>query len=193
MKARHRNYKTTDVDIAICSGELLAICNNILKTQILPLMSSLFIFSVEELAVEDLFLAKYSAAEGAQKALDEHRDGSELSFVVTLSDPQKDFSGGGTRFIREGNSADLLIAPEQRGSVVFFCGQHRHAGSPVSAGTRYILAGFVRIFPACEESKKRFAHTRLPAQKDRPGAGIGAGKQEIRQSPALLFPPEHLH
>lgn len=158
MTARHRNYKTTDVDIAICSGELLSICNSILETEILPLMSSLFMFSVEELAIEDLFLAKYSAAEGAQKGLDKHRDGSELSFVLTLNDPQKDFSGGGTRFVREGNKADLLIAPQQQGSAVFFCGQHNHAGSPVSAGTRYILAGFVRIFPACEESKTRFAH-----------------------------------
>ena len=140
---RHKAYKTTDIDIAVCGGELLDTCNAHLRTRILPLMANVFEFPVVDLAIEDLFLAKYSASKGQQSALSSHRDGSELSFVITLNDPAT-FKGGGTRFIAD----DVIVAPDTPGTGVFFYGGKLHSGVEVVEGTRYILAGFVRVYPS---------------------------------------------
>ena len=158
MTSRHRAYRTTDIDVAICGGELLELCDDLLKTQVLPHMAQMFRFAPSELAVEDLFLAKYSAESGMQRALGEHRDGSELSFVITLNDPTKDFSGGGTLFVTAPGKEDIVVAPTTAGTAVFFSGQHRHSGVAVTEGTRYIIAGFVRCFAASDESASRLSY-----------------------------------
>jgi hypothetical protein len=142
---RHKAYKTTDVDISICGGKLLDTCNDILRTRILPLMARLFDFSLCDLAIENLFLAKYSASKGGQSALSEHLDDSELSFVITLNDA---FQGGGTRFIAD--DTGTTVAPNS-GAGVFFCGRRMHSGVEVVEGNRYILAGFVRVYPSTPE------------------------------------------
>ena len=146
---RHKAYKTTDVDIAICGGQLLEACNDHLKTTILPLMARLFEFPVMDLAIEDLFLAKYSSQEGQQRMLPKHTDDSEISFVITLNDK---FKGGGTHFIDD----DVTVAPENCGTGVFFCGHRWHSGVEVVEGERYILAGFVRVYPSSEAGVGRF-------------------------------------
>ena len=87
------------------------------------------------LGISEVFVAKYSAAEGAQRSLGQHVDGSDFSFVVALNDG---FEGGGTRFA---GSPEVKKPPV--GGAVAFCGQSRHRGLPVTAGTRYILAGFL--------------------------------------------------
>jgi len=100
------------------------------------------------LKVEDLFVVKYeSGLEGEgggarQAGLGEHRDGSEVSFVVILSEPG-DFSGGGTAF--HSIEPALLVRPAERGSLVAFCGQNPHSGVAVETGRRCVLAGFVRV------------------------------------------------
>ena len=142
---RHKDYKTTDLDVAVVGGKLLRLCNNILKDAILPALSKLFQFPVQDLAMEDLFLAKYSADKGQQRSLAQHRDGSELSFVVTLN---ANFQGGGTKFI----SDNITVAPKTAGTGVLFCGRLLHAGVEVVDGTRYILAGFVRVYPSTPDS-----------------------------------------
>ena len=81
-------------------------------------MARLFEFPLVDLAIENLFLAKYSAHKGQQRMLSEHLDDSELSFVITLNDA---FQGGGTRFIVD----DTTVAPN--------CG--------AAIGTRHFLAG----------------------------------------------------
>lgn len=141
---RHTAYQTTDVDIAVCGGELLDACNDHLRTAILPLVARFFEFPVGDLAVEDLFLAKYSADKGEQRMLAKHTDDSELSFVITLNEG---FKGGGTCFIEEG----VTVAPNACGTGVFFCGRRLHSGVEVSEGERYILAGFVRVYPSTPE------------------------------------------
>lgn len=140
---RHKSYQTTDVDIAICGGKILDMCNDHLRTTILPLMARLFEFSLVDLAIEDLFLAKYAADKGQQRMLPKHTDDSELSFVITLNDG---FKGGGTRFIDD----DITVAPNC-GAGVFFCGNRLHSGVEVVEGERYILAGFVRVYPSTPE------------------------------------------
>jgi hypothetical protein len=162
MMDRHKAYKTTDIDVSVCSGKLLETCNDFLRTRILPLMARLFQFSVVDLAIEDLFLAKYSSHKGQQRMLSEHRDDSELSFVITLNDG---FQGGGTRFLADtdtnNNAADTdtdtdtTVAPNC-GAGVFFCGRRLHSGVEVVEGTRYILAGFVRVYPNTPEGVAQF-------------------------------------
>jgi hypothetical protein len=152
---RHKNYQTTDVDISICGGKLLDACNEHLRTRILPLMARVFEFPICDLAIENLFLAKYSANKGGQTALSEHLDDSELSFVITLNDA---FQGGGTRFISTDTDGDTrtaggtgtTVAPNG-GAGVFFCGRRLHSGVEVVEGNRYILAGFVRVYPSTPE------------------------------------------
>ena len=142
---RHKEYKTTDIDISICGNELLDLCNDHLKTIILPLMAHQFGFPIIDLAIEDLFLAKYSATKSEQSMLPKHKDDSELSFVITLNEG---FTGGGTRFI-DGN---VTVSPTKCGAGVFFCGNRLHSGVEVVEGERYILAGFVRVYPSTPES-----------------------------------------
>ena len=50
--------------------------------------------------------------------------------------------GGGTSF----EAADTTLRPRQ-GEMLSHFGRLRHAGEPVVQGTRYILAGFVRVRP----------------------------------------------
>mmetsp|Transcript_3042 Transcript_3042/g.4095 ORF Transcript_3042/g.4095 Transcript_3042/m.4095 type:complete len:390 (-) Transcript_3042:57-1226(-) len=144
---RHKAYKTTDVDIAICGDKILDSCNDHLRTTILPLMARLFKVSLVDLVIEDLFLAKYSAGKGQQRMLSKHTDDSELSFVITLNDG---FKGGGTRFIND----DTTVAPNCGGGA-FFCGHRLHSGVEVVEGERYILAGFVRVYPSTPKGVAR--------------------------------------
>jgi hypothetical protein len=144
---QHKVYRTTDVDISVCGGKFLDTCNDHLRTTILPLMARLFEFSLCDLAIDNLFLAKYSAIKGRQSALSEHLDDSELSFIVTLNDA---FQGGGTRFYAD--DTDGTIVKPKCGAGALFCGRRMHSGVEVTEGDRYILAGFVRVFPSTPEA-----------------------------------------
>ena len=152
---RHKSYKTTDIDIAYCGNDILDVCNDHLRTTILPLISSLFKLSIEDLVIEDLFLAKYSVMKGEQSMLSKHVDDSELSFVITLND---EFKGGGTCFIsnddNDNDTKNTTITPNCGGGV-FFCGHRLHSGVQVMEGIRYILAGFVRVYPSTAEGRDR--------------------------------------
>jgi hypothetical protein len=143
---QHKAYRTTDVDISVCGGKILDTCNDHLRTTILPLMACLFEFSLCDLAIDNLFLAKYSAIKGQQSALSEHLDDSELSFIVTLNDA---FQGGGTRFFAD--DTGTIVKPNC-GAGALFCGRRMHSGVEVTEGDRYILAGFVRVFPSTPEA-----------------------------------------
>jgi hypothetical protein len=147
-KSRHRDYSTTDVEVACCPA-LLALCNVHLKAHLLPTMAALFGFEISELGVEDLFVAKYDMA--GQTDLREHRDGSELSFVLKLND---EYEGGGTLFRDPERNTTVLVRPEGVGDCVMFCGRHLHAGQQITGGVRYILTGFVRLYVAEDEGRR---------------------------------------
>ena len=87
--------------------------------------------------VQDIFIVRYAAADGAQNTLPMHTDGSRYSFNVLLS-PEDSFEGGGTHFETLGRTCK----PRQ-GEILLHRGDLRHAGMPVTKGTRYILVGFV--------------------------------------------------
>ena len=68
--------------------------------------------------------------------------------------PPDEYEGGGTQFVNlEGKP---LFRPEHEGSAVMFSGKNRHCGKAITAGVRYILAGFcslVRATPSCTTVK----------------------------------------
>ena len=65
-----------------------------------------------------------------------HRDNGLLTFSLLLNDPS-DFEGGGTYFEQLGR----VYRPSQ-GVGVVHSALSRHAGFPITAGTRYVLVGF---------------------------------------------------
>lgn len=163
---RHRQYKTTDVDVA-SDGALLEACNAALAASLLPLAAESFDVPEAALAVEDLFVCKYEHANGGQTGLPAHRDDSEVSFVVALNDPSE-FDGGGTDFV----GAPSPPAPDGAGGCVLFCGLREHAGRPVTRGVRYILAGFVRVHD--DGTTRRRAQALFPVvqKRKRPPGGV---------------------
>ncbi|CAM9862435.1 unnamed protein product, partial [Chrysoparadoxa australica] len=144
--SRHRQYQTTDLDVGTSSPRLLELCNAVLEHRLLPLLAELFPFKVSDLVVDDLFVVKYSADAGEQRALKGHRDDSELSFVMLLN---VGFTGGGTRFLEAGPSC--IVAPRAAGTAAVFCGRQLHEGLEVTLGTRFILAGFIKVHPSTQE------------------------------------------
>ena len=139
---RHHRAATTDVR-ADSSPELLGLTNSALENVIIPLLAGTFEVAPCSLIAEDMFVVKYSAREDeplGQRSLPTHRDGSEISFIILLSDPT-DFEGGGTSF--SAVEPALVVSPSQ-GGLVSFCGRQEHAGVAITRGVRYILAGFMK-------------------------------------------------
>jgi hypothetical protein len=83
-----------------------------------------------------LFVVKYKDSE--QSYLDMHRDGSFLSFNILLSNTT-DFEGGGTYF------DDGLTSYSEQGDILIHSSRIKHAGLPITKGTRYLLVGFLNI------------------------------------------------
>ena len=120
----------------------------------------------DELWYGDVFVVKYTAGRGAAaqdaprpaSSMPKHRDWSELSFVIELSEAGVDFDGGATTwFSGDGAAARTFRLPLLRGGAVLFCGRVPHAGAEVTRGSRFIVAGFVRVrlrsgkmLPSCE-------------------------------------------
>ena len=135
---RHKNYPTTDIPLRDIVG-----LDNTMTTGIIDhiLDKTLKLYDLEEgceMDPYDIFVVKYDT--GGQTGLDVHRDSSELSFIVLLSDP-KDFEGGGTYY----EESDILVNPNKRGSLVIHCGKTKHSGKNITSGVRYILIGFIGV------------------------------------------------
>lgn len=131
---RHRNYPTTDIPAEKVEGldissELEKIVNVTREKYDLEDSATITPF--------DVFVVKYDA--NAQNKLDIHRDISELSFVLLLSDPSE-FEGGGTYYVEE----DKTISPNQ-GGIALHCGFRLHSGKAITSGRRYILIGFMKV------------------------------------------------
>ena len=103
--SRHRHHPTTD--FAVDEAPALDLwLRPLVQTVILPVMARLYAFEEEgeRLSIRDLFYVRYDAA--AQDRLSAHRDGTLLSFSVLLSEPGRDFEGGGTRFSSLGGACE---------------------------------------------------------------------------------------
>lgn len=131
---RHMGYPTTDVPLSdLPMGNTLVLHR--VHRRIIPKIEAVFEFDGEFVDVNDLFLIRYTA--GRQDSLSCHKDGSLFSFIVPLNDA---FEGGGTQLPCEGGD---VMKPDV-GHAIVFCGQQMHRGLPVTRGTRYVLAGFLR-------------------------------------------------
>ena len=134
---RHDNYPTTDIPVhEIPELDVQPELNRIVDLT----KSNYNLEHSSKLTPFDVFVVKYDAK--GQRELGVHRDKSELSFVLLLSNPS-DFEGGGTYY----EHADMTISPEQ-GGLVLHCGKSKHAGKAITSGTRYILIGFMKVVSA---------------------------------------------
>lgn len=114
-----------------------------LTSHIWPALAAQFDIAAADLWLEDCFIVRYEAS--GQPGLGAHRDDSELSINLLLSDPAS-FEGGGTAFA-DADAADPTVRP-QRGEMLTHFGRLMHEGRPTTGGApRYILAGFVRARP----------------------------------------------
>jgi hypothetical protein len=132
---RHDNYPTTDLPVdkiqsifGLVLETMNTVCNKVKKSY--GLNESITI------DVKDLFVVKYK--DNAQNYLELHSDGSFLSFNILLSD-KNDFEGGGTYF------DDGLTAHLEQGDILIHSSRIKHAGLPITKGTRYLLVGFLNI------------------------------------------------
>tara|TARA_B110000285_G_C15137023_1_gene627730 strand:- start:1448 stop:3172 length:1725 start_codon:yes stop_codon:yes gene_type:complete len=133
---RHKQYPTTDIPIDNIK-KLKKIKKNIITNTISLIKKNYNLECDSILDVYDLFVVKYSIS--GQRGLDIHRDQSEFSFIILLSDPN-DFEGGGTYYDEE----KLLINPDKQGTLVIHFGKTKHGGKNITKGTRYILTGFLK-------------------------------------------------
>jgi hypothetical protein len=132
---RHIKYPTTDLPVEKIPS-IFGLVLETLKPIITNIKNSYGLHDEMNLQISDLFVVKYK--EDSQNYLEMHCDESLLSFNILLSD-KTDFEGGGTYF------DDGLIVKLEQGSVVVHSSKIKHAGLPITKGTRYILVGFVNI------------------------------------------------
>jgi hypothetical protein len=134
-KKRHHNYPTTDLPVEkiknifdFCLESFVTLNDNIIKLYSLP--------SYVKLNIIDLFIVKYSS-EG-QNLLEMHKDGSFLTFNISLSDSDS-YCGGGTLF------EDGITTKLEQGDLIIHCSQINHGGIPITKGLRYLLVGFINL------------------------------------------------
>jgi hypothetical protein len=84
------------------------------------------------------FVVKYSTT--GQTKLEPHHDSSSYSLNIALNNRNKDFQGGGTRFIKTG----YYHTNQKIGWCLMHPGRvtHYHEGVAITEGTRYILVTF---------------------------------------------------
>jgi len=154
---RHKMYKTVDVDVRNVPV-LLSMLNHILSSSILQLIANHFLLNVEDVVMDDLFVVKYSVGEDEinQTSLPPHQDDSVLSFVITLNGDDE-YEGGGTEFVnwKCSNQQQRVSRPCCAGVMTSFCGLQLHAGKTITRGTRYILAGFLKVDDVDKKTRQR--------------------------------------
>tara|TARA_R110000824_G_scaffold135226_1_gene298361 strand:- start:67 stop:786 length:720 start_codon:yes stop_codon:yes gene_type:complete len=132
--ARHEYYPTTDVTLSEINYH--GIYEQILQEYGYPVARHVWGLTgscwTEQMYSEN-FLAKYSPE--TQGHLDSHIDGSRYSITLALN---SGFTGGGTWYHRQ---QKLISAPV--GSVCLFpMPTHKHSGTTITSGTRYIIVSF---------------------------------------------------
>ena len=163
--ARHATYATCDFAIDEAPVVQTYLDDLDFDKRVFTTLSELYEIPGHDLSYLDLFCAQYRAKKtttttiedegGSMDQLEAHRDGSLLSFTITLSDPN-DFEGGGTFFEalrgHEDDHADTgvvypggVIRPTRAGDGVFHSGKPLHGAARVTAGERVVLVGFVNV------------------------------------------------
>ena len=111
--------------------------NDIVKKFIAPVVSHIYSpFRTSGLNIA--FVVKYEM--GHQQKLNPHHDSSAYSINIALNTPGVDFSGGGTRFIKQDTTVQ-----GKKGWAIIHPGRltHYHEGLPITSGKRFIFVSFV--------------------------------------------------
>ena len=110
---------------------------SIIKTYIAPLVSYLY-SPYKTNGINISFVVKYEM--GCQEFLIPHHDSSAYSINITLNNPEKDFIGGGTHFIKQNTTIN-----GKKGWAIIHPGRltHYHEGLPITSGKRFIFVSFV--------------------------------------------------
>ena len=135
MTKRHNKYPTTDLPvdkIPSIFGFIMSTFEYIFN----KISKSYCISSTTKYDIKDLFIVKYE--KDKQNSLELHHDGSFLSFNLLLSNTN-DFEGGGTFF------SDGIISYLEQGDMLVHSGKVKHAGLPITNGTRYLLVAFIHV------------------------------------------------
>ena len=132
---RHDNYPTTDLPVEKIPS-IFGLVLETLHTIVIKVKKSYGLRDNMVINIHDLFVVKYKDSE--QNYLDMHLDGSFLSFNILLSNTA-DFEGGGTYF------DDGLISHLEQGDILIHSSKIKHAGLPITKGTRYLLVGFLNL------------------------------------------------
>lgn len=137
LEGHHDNYPTTDLAVHQVPA-LRGWMADLMVETVLPLLAKQFDRPRLGLSVQDLFVVRYEVDH--QPDLPMHRDGSEISFVISLNE-LSNYEGGGTFFGLD-NETHLV----EQGSMLSFRGSTMwHGARAVTQGTRYVLAGFVNV------------------------------------------------
>lgn len=136
---RHKNYPTTDIPVENIKNVFDFVLFS-LKNLFEKIRKSYSLDSNIDFNISDLFIVKYDSE--TQNELEQHMDGSFLSFNILLSEPNS-FEGGGTYF------EDGITVHLEQGDVLVHSGRINHRGNKITKGTRYILVAFISIIFKC--------------------------------------------
>jgi len=88
-----------------------------------------------------------------------HTDSEHLTILISLSDPETDFEGGGTAFWKElypqegRHNPSFVLKPKQPGTAILFGGTVKHSGLHTTSGERVMfVSSFSRNKPPAPES-----------------------------------------
>ena len=164
---RHSSYPTCDFPIDECSEMQDYLYKIQFTERLFGRFATLYDIDTQDMSYLDLFCAHYQAKNQAgndandddddekfhvMDRLEEHRDGSLLSFSLLLNSPTE-FEGGGTFYdaLRDVEpTEDILhdngrIRPRNAGDIVYHCGKILHGADTITKGSRTVIVGFIDV------------------------------------------------
>lgn len=173
LRGEYEGTATRDVDVTTI-GQVWPWLEGCARQAWQPLLMSLY--GVDVVVLKTLRIVKYVASQERARGIGLHSDGSELSFVCTLSNG---FEGGGT-YVR---ALSRVLSPP-RGSAALFCGRWVHSGVDVTRGERYVLTAFFSAASsAASPAAASPAHTFAAAAAS--SASFASAVRRIRQREEL--------
>lgn len=135
---QHDKYATKDVKLRNLGDTPLRLFVKKVQEPLRDIISREFRLPRDEISVDDAFIVRYALGPDEQRSLGWHRDGSIVSAIFSLSDPDE-FIAGGTQF------RDSMCYVPDKGSGIVFAGQRLHCGLKIQGGERYICTLFFRV------------------------------------------------
>mmetsp|Transcript_16222 Transcript_16222/g.21226 ORF Transcript_16222/g.21226 Transcript_16222/m.21226 type:complete len:379 (+) Transcript_16222:77-1213(+) len=157
---RHSTYATCDFPVEEALELHSYLENDVgLTDTIWEHLNECFGVAHEDMTYLDFFVAQYQDANSGSSTtmdrLEAHRDGSLLSFIISLSPPDE-YTGGGTFFealkTGSGEVGDGVVRPNRAGDAVMHSGKLLHGADVVTEGTRTVIVGFVDVADWCMRS-----------------------------------------